>query len=468
MVRGLADAPAPVHERSFRDAARTAALLLAVAIGVAARWWRLGARLYQYDEAFTAVAARRPLGGLVPFLRDNDSHPPLDYLIRAPFAHGGYDLFALRAPSAVFSTCALVLFAWWMRRRGWFGVLATFVMATNGFQLLFGREARMYALLELLGVIAAMVLAAWLEHPRRLHAVIIGVVVFVGAMDHASMLFFAMGFLVAAGTRRDRPAWEWRAGVIGGLAAWSALWGASFVAQARGDHAGWIPPTSLDRIAIAGGRLVSLRSGPEIVAFVVLGFGLFCLVRTQTDLARLAAVAFVLPSALVALCGIFVPILIERTLTLGAWAPCLAIAAIPAFAAKHGSRFAAAVVVVVVVITVPSGIDVLTAKWPDDDVARALRSVAGPGDVVAIDPGGWAALTDYGVAAALGGAQPVEIDGLAPNTAFLVGDAQPTGRIWLATQSHRSSIEGDACARSWRVGEFRIQCVRVAVMNASS
>jgi len=468
MVRGLADAPAPVHERSFRDDARTAALLLAVAIGIAARWWRLGARLYQYDEAFTAVVARRPLGGLIPFLRHNDSHPPLDYLIRAPFAHDGYDLFALRAPSAIFSTCALVLFAWWMRRRGWFGVLATFVMAINGFQLLFGREARMYALLQLLGVIAAMVLAAWLEHPRRVHAVIIGVVVFIGAMDHASMLFFAVGFLVAARTRRDRPAWEWRAGVVGGIAAWSAVWGPSFVVQARDDHASWIPPTSLDRIAIAGGRLVSLRSGPELLAFVVLVVGLLCLARTHTDLARLALVAFVLPSALVALCGVFVPILIERTLTIGAWAPCLALAAIPAFAAKLGSRFAVAAVVVVMVITVPSGIDVLTAKWPDDDVARALRSVAGPGDVVAIDPGGWAALTDYGVASALGGAQPVEIDGLAPKTAFLVGHAQPTGRIWLATQFHQSSIAGDACGQSFRVGEFRIQCVRVEVVNASS
>jgi len=87
---------------------------------------------------------------------------------------------------------------------------------------------------------------------------------------------------------------------------------------------------------------------------------------------------------------------------------------------------------------------------------------------VAIDPGGWAALTDYGVASALGGAQPVEIDGLAPKTAFLVGHAQPTGRIWLATQFHQSSIAGDACGQSFRVGEFRIQCVRVEVVNASS
>jgi len=461
MARAVLERPAPAREPSLRATASTAALIAAVAIGAAARWWRLGARLYQFDEAFTAVAARRPWGDLFPFLRHHDSHPPLDYVIRVPFASGGYDLFALRAPSAFFSTCALVLFAWWMRRRGWFGALATFVMALNAFQIVFGREARMYALLQLLGVISAMVLAAWLKKPRRMHAVIIGVVVFAGSMDHVSMLIFACGFFVAAGIRTDRSAWEWRGAVAAGLAAWGAVWGPSFLLQARGHHSRWIPPTSFDRVVTAVGRLVSLSAGLEVLAFATLVVGFLCLTRTHPDLARVAVFGFVVPCALIALCGLFAPVLVERTLTLGAWAPCLAIAAIPAAAGRHGTRFWLVTAVLVMTVTVPSGLGELTTRWPADDLAIAVRSVARPGDVVAIEPFGWAPVTEYAVALAFGGAQPVAIDGLPPNAAFRVGHADPTGRIWLASRSQQAELEGAACGSAPTVRGFHIRCVRL-------
>ena len=79
--------------------------------------WNLGGHTLNFDETFTATAARRSLGSLVDFLRQHDSHPPLDYLIRAPFAATGNDVL-VRLPSVVFSTAALGVFAWWMRAGG--------------------------------------------------------------------------------------------------------------------------------------------------------------------------------------------------------------------------------------------------------------------------------------------------------------------------------------------------------------
>ena len=71
-----------------------------------------------YDESFTAMAARLPLDQLFDYLRTQDTHPPFDYLLRAPFARAGASDVVLRLPSFVCSVGALVLFAWWMRARG--------------------------------------------------------------------------------------------------------------------------------------------------------------------------------------------------------------------------------------------------------------------------------------------------------------------------------------------------------------
>jgi len=102
------------------------------------------------------MAGRLPFGAMVKHLRLGDSHPPLDYLVRAPLARAGVSEAFVRLPSAVCSIAALALFAWWMRGRGRVGVFATVMMALAVFQIAHGREARMYAELELIGIAAAM------------------------------------------------------------------------------------------------------------------------------------------------------------------------------------------------------------------------------------------------------------------------------------------------------------------------
>src|SRR5689334_16902108 len=71
-------------------------LAAVVSAGAALRLWDLGAQRLGFDEAFTAIAARRPVGSLLDYLRVRDSHPPLDYLLRAPLARAGATEFVFR------------------------------------------------------------------------------------------------------------------------------------------------------------------------------------------------------------------------------------------------------------------------------------------------------------------------------------------------------------------------------------
>jgi hypothetical protein len=156
------------------------ALTMTVAVGAVLRLWGLGAHRLGYDEAFTAMVGRMPLGDLFAYLRAQDSHPPLDYLLRAPLARAGVDEFWFRLPSVACSVGALALFAWWMRRYGFAGFVATALVALSDFELTHGRIARMYSELELIGVLAAVLADAWLRQPRRGHAPAVGALVFVG------------------------------------------------------------------------------------------------------------------------------------------------------------------------------------------------------------------------------------------------------------------------------------------------
>src|SRR2546423_705789 len=94
------------------------AFVAIVALGIALRVWRLGYTGPAAAEACTAGPAPPPFAPLFVSLRPQAPPPPLDYLLRAPLARAGASDIVLRLPSFVFSCGALVLFAWWMRARG--------------------------------------------------------------------------------------------------------------------------------------------------------------------------------------------------------------------------------------------------------------------------------------------------------------------------------------------------------------
>src|SRR5579863_8601968 len=124
------------------------ALVAIVLAGAVLRLWGLGSSPLNFDESFTAMAGRLPLGGMFDFLRAHDSHPPLDYVLQLPLARARASAFVFRLPAVACSIGALALFAWWMRDRALVGIVATAAMAICAFQLAHGREARMYAVME--------------------------------------------------------------------------------------------------------------------------------------------------------------------------------------------------------------------------------------------------------------------------------------------------------------------------------
>ena len=280
-----------------------------------------------FDESYTAIVSRRPLGGLLDYLRHTDLHPPLDYILRMPLGHAGASDFALRLPSVVFSSAALALFAWWMRKRGWVGVIATSLVAVSTFQLIYGGEARMYALLQLIGVRAAVIGEQWLRAPRSWHAWAIGALVLVAVFDHVQGFLLAAGLLRARGARRDREAWRWRVGLVAAGAAVAPRLGTVVpgatespvvVVDAAHDAsaASRTPSPSDSSTRKVSRRSCSSRSSSAAV----------CLVRRDRVLGRLWIACGVLPFALASVIGLFEGFLFDRTLSIAAWAPPLAVA----------------------------------------------------------------------------------------------------------------------------------------------
>ncbi len=60
-----------------------------VMLGIVLRVWRTTTHGLTFDESYTAMVGRRPLGDLLSYLRNTDLHPPLDYILRAPLAVPG-------------------------------------------------------------------------------------------------------------------------------------------------------------------------------------------------------------------------------------------------------------------------------------------------------------------------------------------------------------------------------------------
>ena len=103
-----------------------------------------------------------------------------------------------------------VLLAAWLRPHGRVAVIATALVALSAFQIAHGRDARMYAELEVLGVGVAFLTDRWLRAPQRHHAPLLAALVLAGLYTHVSMFLLAAGLLTVAGLRRDREAWRWR------------------------------------------------------------------------------------------------------------------------------------------------------------------------------------------------------------------------------------------------------------------
>jgi hypothetical protein len=442
-----------------------AALAAVVGAGAVLRLWDLGAFRLSYDESFTAVAGRLPVGRMFGFLRVHDSHPPLDYLLHLPLARAGVAEVWFRLPSALLSIGALALFAWWMRGRGRVAVIATALLAFSAFQVAHGREARMYAELELWGVATAVLASAWLRRPRRRHAIVLTALVLSGLLLHVSMFLLAIGLLALPGLRRDADAWRWRAAIAVAVAGWAVLWGPTFLVQARGGHSGWIPPTSLATLTTAVGHLVTVSPGLVPIGAAATVAGGFVIARRDTALARVWVCACALPIAVAAVAGLFEPVVLDRTFTLMSWGACVAVAyLLDAVVARRRLLGTAAACGAVAVATLPTFSLVETPTGPDLPI-RILAADLRPGDVVAVRPASKAPELEWSLG--VRGRWPTRVTRVPdiPDAFGLrAGTARPTGRVWLLDwrrfRSPQLAASAD-CSRRWQWGRSDIRCLQV-------
>jgi len=458
--------PRPAVRSLGRVDAVAIGLVSVVALGAVLRLWALGRSKLNYDESFTAMAGRLPVGRLFTFLTAHDSHPPLDYLLHAPFARAGANEFWFRLPSALCSIGALVLLSVWLRPRGRVAVLATALVALSAFQIAHGRDARMYAELEVLGVGIALLTDRWLRAPARHHAPLLGALVLAGLYTHVSMFLLAAGLLTVAGVRRDREAWRWRAAIALPVVIWAVTWGPHFLVQARGGHSTWIPSTTVSTFTTAIAHAVTLRTG-LLVAGVIVAVAAGAVVLCQRDqtLGRVWIGCFAVPVGIAAVAGCFEPVVLDRTFTLMAWAPAVAIAfLLDALLTRRWAWSGLAVAAVAGVLLLPDAWSVATARTGPTTPLRALDRRVRPGDVVAVRPASKAPELQWSLAVRnrLAG-RPVEVAGLPRTFALRMGDAAPTGRVWyLNWRAHRWHLPAPTtpgCAAAWKWGGTRINCL---------
>ena len=138
------------------------------AVTLAVTLYGIGSPSFWRDEAATVTATKRSLPEMARMLRHVDAVHGAYYLLMWPLAHlFGTSEFAMRLPSAI----AMAAAAWGTavigRRLGRWqtGLLAGLVFAALPMTSRFGQEARSYALVTAVAVIASYLLVRAIDEP---------------------------------------------------------------------------------------------------------------------------------------------------------------------------------------------------------------------------------------------------------------------------------------------------------------
>ncbi len=180
-----------------------AAILL---VGFFLRVWQLGSAPFWVDEAFTVWAAENfvrgqgfsdVVGPESPYRR---AWLTTTLPISALFALFGSSEFVARMPSAVLGTATIVVvYLIGSQYHRHVGIVAAILVALDPFMIVWAREARMYAHLQLFYVLAIYLLSRWhVQHDLQLrsrYAVGLVVIVGLGSLTHRAFLAFGAVFL---------------------------------------------------------------------------------------------------------------------------------------------------------------------------------------------------------------------------------------------------------------------------------
>ena len=131
------------------------------------RFYRLGHQSLWMDEVLTVLSSHTSLGNVLFDPPVDPNVPPLYYLLMATLQGFGDREIALRAPSAIAGILSVPLLYW--VARAWLGkaaLVAALLLAVSPLHLWYSQEARPYAFLMFLGLVAVRFLQRALDSPR--------------------------------------------------------------------------------------------------------------------------------------------------------------------------------------------------------------------------------------------------------------------------------------------------------------
>jgi hypothetical protein len=268
-----------------------------------------------------------------------------------------------------------------------------------------------------------------------------------------------------AGRRTDVEAWWWRGAIVAAGAFWAVFWGPAFLVQSQGGHSAWIPSTTLHTLTTAVTHLVTTAPQFEwVTACTIVGGGIL-IVRRNRPLGRLWLAGFALPIALAALAGLLEPVVLDRTFTLFAWAPILAVAFVLDAILRRSIVIGAAVVVIAALTLVPSAIDTANATSGPDSPLRALEGRVRPGDIVAVIPRSKAPELAWTLGVRHGtGFAPVRVPSMRNAYGFQYRGDDPSGRLILLDWRHRNPPASTrSCGTPWGHGHTHVRCLAITV-----
>jgi len=232
---------------------------------MALRWWNLGGESLWFDEAYTAWAAGLSVGDLIEVVRVDNS-PPLYYLLMHAWVRVfGDGELALRAPSALASSIALLLTPV-IARRLWNDrgatCIATLLAAASFLLVRYSHEARCYELMGLMALLALAAMPGWVQTRRPGFGV-------------------ALVMCLSAMTWMHNMAWLYVAGFTAAMAAWPSeqRWGSRVVSVAVPGalvaliYLPWVAALTQQVRKMGGGFWIATPDLPALYHTVVLTAG---------------------------------------------------------------------------------------------------------------------------------------------------------------------------------------------------
>ncbi len=399
------------------------------------RFWALGSGTLTADETFSAVAAHLPFGAIWGHIATFDRHPPLSYYLLSPVAHLTTSTYALRAPAATCATLALVVFAWWQYRYGFAGLVATAVFAVSPFLLQYDRQARMFALITLGGVVAAAASDRWLETGESGWMWMAAAGGLIAALSYSVGILLPGFLLLVPGLRRDRAAWQFRLASLGAAAIWAVLW--------LGNTLRWSgDPSGYPHLTVSwAGTMVNFMVAPvpddQWIVFALLAAGLFLVLRRPGRSRQLMLALFVVPMALMVMASVHNELLIPKTLLMVGWAPPVLLGTVVAEAGRLRPVAAVAVLALIALVVLPYVRPSLVVDEGAGPMVAAVARAQRPGDAVAMNPAPLGDLLEWYDGVVPSRRLDLDLTTL-PGAVVLRQDGVPqTGRVWLVQSELR-------------------------------